>query len=558
LHPFKLNIGEGPPPQKSKWGTPPKPRVGIDRRGLKQMVYVGQLPTVNHIKDDYITYGRVTSQYAHHYGAASSILHELAGDKYYIVQPTKTNIENVIRGWDEKKPDTYQNFLSWSRATQFLSNKYGFLCRDSVSTTEEVDSYINYNKSPGYPANLWNIDTKAELVRDKMFLDWQGRFQYSEIPFYIASPKKEYLAWEDIAPTDMGGREKIRLFTIPPFHLLQQQLRFGKKISTRIKNFKWSAYGFNPYKGGVDLLANRLLSKPIRFFYDVSGWDKFLPLMKAVYAFLKLNNGYNSFSESLKKAYDWMETHSVSYFIKMYDGSVYQKKYGNASGSGTTTRDNILAHILIVSCFLMEAFYNKFGCWPTDQFLDEQIVQLFGDDSVCSVDEEFDYVLHPGFLDDFFSRFGMKLKFLKGGRDFPIEEMQFLGFTFRKIEGKYFPLFDTQRLATTMIYDGVQPLNRESFICRAFMLYFMSFSSDEYDIFKTAYHNLSQWYLTIGNLTATEEVFAHLGVLSDDEMFAFYQGLESSRLDGVFDTFLPPFMEEEGFKNFVPYESETN
>jgi hypothetical protein len=90
------------------------------------------------------------------------------------------------------------------------------------------------------------------------------------------------------------------------------------------------------------------------------------------------------------------------------------------------------------------------------------------------------------------------------------------------------------------------------------MLYFMSFSSDEYDIFKTAYYNLSQWYLTIGNLTTTEEVFAHLGVLSDDEMFAFYQGLESSRLDGVFDTFLPPFMEEEGFKNFVPYESETN
>jgi len=144
----------------------------------------------------------------------------------------------------------------------------------------------------------------------------------------------------------------------------------------------------------------------------------------------------------------------------------------------------------------------------------------------------------------------MKLKFLHGGLDYPLEKMQFLGFTFRKIDGHYYPLFDTTRLATTMLYDGIDSLNREAFISRAFVLYFMSFSSDDHIIFRQAYGNLLSVYRRFGDLTVAEDTFVTLGLLSQSDMKQIYQGLESSYLSSVFKFFSDP-MEEEGFKNFL-------
>lgn len=534
---------------KQKWGSYPLLRDTWDSWNFNNLELVGKVPTSSHLKDDDISYYRSMSKFSNYYGPFKQPLVDKAGEGYYIVRPIKANVDETLRSWDQKLDTTYENKPSFKLATQFLDKYYGVLCHDNVASVEEVCEYVDYNKSPGYPGNYWNINSKLELVRDVGYLKWWKENSYDFDPYYTISPKKEYQPIDDIRMKKDGGRQKIRLFTIPPYHLLFEQLRFGKRISLRLKQYKWSAYGFNPYRGGVNALANRLLTKRVRFFYDVSGWDKFLPLMKSVFDFVERNSDVNSYPPHIKRAYDWMKRHSTEYLVKLYDGSVFRKKYGNASGSGTTTRDNILAHIIIVAAFLIEAYHIKNGCYPSYSDLDSQIVQLFGDDSIMAVDEDYDYVLHDGFLEGFFKSLGMKLKFLHGGYDYPLEKMQFLGFTFRKIRGCYYPLFDTTRLATTMLYDGVDSLGREAFISRSFVLYFMSYSSDDHIIFRQSYENLLKEYRRFGDLSVAEDTFVTLGLLSETDMEQIYQGLESSYLSSVFNFFSDP-MEEEGFKNF--------
>lgn len=515
------------------------------------MEFVGTLPGRSNLKDIPDTYYRNRSQYATLYGMTATPLEDLAGNEYQISRPVLCNVENVIYSWDDKKPCTFQDDESFWRGINHLHQRYGCLCKNSVATSEETNEYIDYTKSPGYPANMWGIETKQKLVRDEFFLNWWTKeFKYSETPIYIASPKREYLPIGDLKLKSEGGKQKLRLFTIPPFHLLYEQIRFGKRISLRCKDFGWSAYGFNPYRGGVHKLAQMLLSKPIRLFYDISGWDKFLPIMKHIFHFIKTNNGYEEFPDYLKRAFDWMSTNSTDYLIKMHDGTTYFKRYGNASGSGTTTRDNILAHIVIVAGFLSQAYFNKFGVWPTNNQLSQQIVKLFGDDSIMAVDYDFERVLDEGFLESYFANFGMTLKFVYGGDNFPLEKMQFLGFYFKQIKGRWFPSYDAQRLATTMVYDGVDPLNRESFIGRAFILYFMSYASGHYPKFKTAYQTLLSNLADLGDLTETESTFLSIGVLRDEDIEGLYLGFESGILNvEFFNNFFQRLTEEDGFRN---------
>lgn len=513
------------------------------------MEFVGTLPGRSNLKNADNTYYRNRSQYSHLYGMTATPLEDLAGDEYQVSRPVLCNVENVIRSWDEKQPTCFENNQSFLNGLKHLHQRYGHLCKDSVATNEETNEYIDYTKSPGYPANMWGIETKAKLVKDEFFLDWYGKFKYSEIPIYIASPKREYLPLNDLKLKVDGGKQKLRLFTIPPYHLLFEQIRFGKRISLRCKDYGWSAYGFNPYRGGVDKLAKILLSKPIRLFYDISGWDKFLPIMRQIFEFVKTNNGYENFPPHLQRAFDWMSTNSTDYLIKMHDGTTYWKRYGNASGSGTTTRDNILAHIVIVAGFLSQAYFNKYGIWPTDKLLSEQIVKLFGDDNIMAVDYEFERILDDGFLQNYFGMFGMTLKFIHGGDNFPLEKMQFLGFYFKQINGHWFPAYDAQRLATTMIYDGVDALDRESFVGRAFVLYFMSYASGEYFKFKTAYEMLLRNLADLGDLTETEKTFLSIGSLRDDDIKGLYLGFEGFHNAEFFNTFFQQQLDGGGFRN---------
>nr|QDH87307.1 MAG: RNA-dependent RNA polymerase [Astroviridae sp.] len=376
---------------------------------------------------------------------------------------------------------------------------------------------------------------------DKGFQEYSATFSYDRPAFHKITPKVEMLPMENILAN------KCRLFVIPELLLVLKQLKFGKMISLRLKNYRWSAYGFNPYSGGVNRLARRLLSKRVRFFYDVSGWDKFLNLLKKIYEIIKKNCGYEHWTPEEKKEFDWMVENTINMDCVFYDGSVYRKTYGNGSGSGTTTRDNILAHIIIVACMLYKAYYDKYGVYPSPTLVEEQIVQLFGDDSICATDPEFDFVLNDGFVEDLFKSFGMKLKYFHGGYDYDLHKMEFLGFKFFETSLGWIPLYDEVRLASGMIYNGVHSNDREAVLSKIMVLSFMSYPCPKHALFRRYAMDVAEYYSAY-DLSPTERTMIDLiQHTTSNEMISVFLGLESSKVKVL--EFFSLALEEEGIKD---------
>lgn len=483
-----------------------------------------------------------------YYSPSFTVLKDLAADHFYIVNPNTEMIENVMRTWEDRPPFLL-DVPHFKAAVQYFEMFYAKqLFPDSIMSDEEVFENIDMTKSPGYPATLFQIRTKKQAYADPGFIKHKQDMYnngYNRPAFHKVTPKVEFLPSENI------DNNKCRLFVIPELLLLEQQIRYGKRISLALKEFRWSAYGFNPYCGGANRLAERLLTKRVRFYYDVSGWDKYLNILDVIFDKIRKFNGYYNMTKVQQREFDWMVENTIQMFCVFYDGSVYEKGYGNGSGSGTTTRDNILAHVLIMATILLTAYYEKYDRYPSPSFLASQIVYLFGDDSINSVDVEFDKVLEEGFVARIFAHFGMKLKFFYGGLDYPLEKMEFLGFTFQKHSFGYLPRYDVRRLATSMVYKGANSNDRESLLSKTFILMLMSFPSPEHPDFKKHAISVATQYQDEHDLTPTERVMIDLILTTTDTIaLSIFLGLESSN-SKVLEIFSLG-MEAEGIKELLP------
>jgi hypothetical protein len=320
------------------------------------------------------------------------------------------------------------------------------------------------------------------------------------------------------------------LFQIPSFELLYSQLKFGKRISLRLKEFHWSAYGFNPYAGGFERLARRLLKKPYRGCYDVSGWDKFLPLLKDIYQVL-LKRG--NIPESELEEFLWMVTNTCEFLLKLNNGNVICKDYGNASGSGCTTRDNIFGHIIIFAAGLYEAYLLKTGSAPPLSLVHDQLVHLYGDDNVYSVDEEFSLMCDEKFLGAHLGKYGLKLKFFFGGLNADLHTLSFLGASFKLKDNRWLPCYDVIRIATTMVYEQNE-LSLAQHLGKAFTLMVMSYPTDHFSVFYTAYANLVNSDIVQRNLDDPMiRSYAFVGVPEISSIVGFYTGSEANTLSDL-------------------------
>jgi len=389
-------------------------------------------------------------------------------------------------------------------------------------SSEDLASVIDYSKSAGYTASTCGLYTKGQLVNDKKFLlsDHNLRPELTQTWTKVA-PKVELRTKEDI----LDG--KIRLFFISEYHLVRSQLKFGKISSERLKMFGWSAFGFSPYRGGADKMARRLLTKRIRLCYDVSGWDKFIPLMKDLYGFI-IEHTRDWLSDGLVDEFKWMVENTVEFNIVLHDGSVFRKSYGNPSGSGTTTRDNTLMHILISATLLSEAYNRKYGTLPSMELLNEQVLYLFGDDSVYSVDDCFSELLNEEFVYEFFTRYGLKLKFLRCGENLPLEQLEFLGFNFVQEDGFYLPKYDVVRLAHSALHTNEQSDSLDAYLCKNFALTMMSYGDNLHrDTFIRAYQTLVESITAFDRQNPVISSLSALGPLDEEILHAFYTGMES-------------------------------
>jgi hypothetical protein len=460
-------------------------------------------------------------------------LKDIAGDKFFVVCPTETNYYKTVTSWDVKPEYRYSGTESHMFGMLFFEHYYRDIMQNCVATSEEICAYIDWTKSPGFPHTYFGFRTKEQLVlalADTMFYERTGT-----LTFWNVSGKVEFKNLADIE------ENKIRLFQIPAFELLFSQLKFGKRISLRLMNYEWSKYGFNPYSGGFNKLAETLLKKRYRGCYDVSGWDKFLPLLKDIYSVLKRQCGI---PEEDWDEFLWTVENTCEFMLKLRNGNVLLKDYGNASGSGCTTRDNIFGHVIIFAAGLFAAYKRKNGESPSFSLVRDQLVNLYGDDNVFAVDEEFSLMTDPEFLAGHLGNYGLKLKFFFGGLDADLHTLSFLGASFKKMpSGLWYPLYDVERLATTMIYES-DVLTLSQHLGKAFTLMVMSRPSDKFDIFHEAYRALVSSDLVRNNLEDPSiAAYAFVGTPSVHDIDAFFTGCESG--SGSFESlFLPELLHD--------------
>lgn len=487
------------------------------------MVVIGTLPSSD-LRHGPL-YRRPVSKFCHMYGSYETELKVLAGDTFAYVIPRPSNVGATISSFDNKPSCTYMGSSSHNFGLLFLSNVYGGLMSNCVAGPEEVSEYIDWTKSPGWPWTYLGLRTKQEFIQHFKTVV----FNPDSVPVWNMSGKMEAKEHEDIL------LNKIRVFIIPPIQLLWSQIKFGKRISLATKMFHWSYYGFNPYSGGFNRLAQRLLTKRWRGCYDVSGWDKFLPILSDVF---RIVESCSSIPEDLLPEFRWMVKNTVDFLSRSPNGHVLRRGYGNPSGSGTTTRDNIFAHIIIFAAGLFKAHLVKVGCEPSLNFVFQQAVALFGDDNVFSVDDEFSEICNPSFLSEHLMSYGLKLKFFHGGLDADLSVLSFLGAHFKNINGYWYPHYDVVRMATSMVYDQ-NKLNLEQHICKAFTLTVMAHPTADRDLFRSAYKQLLQNQLVIQDNSDTIRSFKVVGLPTLSEVDSFYKSFESSRKFEVFQGVAP-------------------
>jgi len=126
--------------------------------------------------------------------------------------------------------------------------------------------------------------------------------------------------------------------------------------------------------------------------------------------------------------------------------------------------------------------------------------------------------------------------------DADLSTLSFLGASFKCIDGIYFPQYDIQRLATTMIYEK-SSLTLGQHLSKAFTLMVMSRPSDEFMIFYEAYNHLVHSFEVCNSNDPTTRGFAFVGLPEVSSIDAFYLGSESSNIEDLVLCFLPDLLD---------------
>lgn len=391
---------------------------------------------------------------------------------------------------------------------------------------QETISRMELDKGPGFKYRNIGFRTRRELLDQPEFVEYLESENMDPMPVYKVVGKVEPELLHLIV-----DEKKVRTFIPPPIDLLYWQLRFFSPGNENIKMHWWSYYGFNPFAGGVNRLGQRLLSKKFRFMWDVKGYDRRVLLDHVL---RRRARNLRNLTPRQRLRLLWVIENTMKSFILLSNGDIVYKSHGNNSGSGTTTPNNIEVGMEMIVYMLVVAYWRTHHKMPTFTDVIEQIIALFGDDCVGGVDEEFRLMVDETFVREMFAHFGLELKMFVGGEDYPMEELTFLGFSFRKIDRYFFPFWDKHRLICAILYDMERtPLFK--YVQKFYSLLIMLYPHQEFDVFNDIYRE----FLVVhkDDPHPTVKVFVRAGTLQRHSLLRFYLGLEAG---GGFPIFLPP------------------
>lgn len=417
----------------------------------------------------------------------------------------------------------------------------------------------------GAPQNrILNPETGRNFINKGDYLNSQyGQEEMKKFyrDIFIAASKIEFLPLEEIKV------KKSRTYFIgnTPLVIRQKMMydRMDQLMCDKVENwFKcWSRYGFTRQYGGFNRLArahqkieeiatSRGLRKWVRHVTaDVSGWDRATPLMEMCYQLRK--ELYGEMTEEEQKLHDYIVECVVTPMFSTFQGEIYKRKTGNVSGSGKTTSDNTIMHIMMEFYLWISLFEQKNNRLPDYEDIVNHIVNsLYGDDNIGSFiicDWVPDEVVDK---DEYFTsqyiaiyqEFGLTIKRTAYNIQDNLQGLEFLG---------GFLHYDTEtdmwlakprisKVATTLCYqlEGARTVEQYSSIIQAISALVWHIPGDDCDIIRRYLQVLSQRIILEDEdeLSSNDSFFLTSVVLGNLNLKTLMLGLEGKLFFGQNDS----------------------
>lgn len=422
-----------------------------------------------------------------------------------------------IMKMDKEAVHLYEEDPYFEQALEFVVKKIGpHFKQQPRPSSEMVMTDFPMTTSPGFPWTNLGHKTKEDALSDPGFWEFQARMT-EYVPIWRVAPKTdEWLHIDDLR------KGKIRTFIIPPVHFFLAQRELFYCQNEALKEFWWSAYGFNPYYGGTNRLAQELLRNPRKIVYDVRGWDRLLPIMPKVYSHLRMPYVKHP-DEQLKEHVAEQTCFST---LLLPNGHLVEKDHGNNSGSGNTTTDNILAHMVILVHVLMVLFQGD------EKMVEAAIARLFGDDSVLSIpecditDEAVEEVFRR-----VFGMYGLELDPFVITTD--LEKCEFLGFRFKQEGELWVPEYKLGRIAAAFAFSR-EKQNPMAQLSKMYSLMIMSAGSGEevYNKFRAVYKNVKTQLKDTPH-AASLKAWLKSPTPRYSDVINFYTGMEATSVNDI-------------------------
>lgn len=288
--------------------------------------------------------------------------------------------------------------------------------------------------SATFPFTVFGFKNKGEVLSFPEFWEWFWK-PWAHPCITRVSGKVEYLSIHDIRV-----EQKIRTFLVCCLTLILWQFCFTKLADAAMMRFNPGGirYGYVFQFGGFHALMKQYEGYFVHT-WDVKGYDRRLPLMSEVW---RLRLKYIRIPDWAKPYARWVARESCQGHILLPNGDVVFCAHGNKSGSGSTTGDNCISHLIIKNYLdaLIEIGRNV--------YLDTK-TSIYSDDIISA----YRFQLDEAFVKMVYSHFGYEIQ------DFQVTYgpvgIAFLGARcFQKEyygERYYLPAYDSARIYASLV-----------------------------------------------------------------------------------------------------------
>lgn len=381
--------------------------------------------------------------------------HSVDRAKWGLPEPNKEAAYLSLAKYAKDVPGmSSKQVVAMNTACQWMERHFGpYMLCSRVKTQEEVVAGLDLTTSAGFPWNkkyankremIENMSEFSQFMQD----DWD-RLKSDEYVAVFGNSLKE-----EVRPQEKIDANSIRTFTAGPIEMTIHGNRLFEDMNERFyaSHLKTaSVVGFSTQYRGWDELISKLRAHPNGFALDESQYDSSLraylmwacaefrwhmlrPEDQSVDNFMRLRIYYRNLVNTL---------------IITSDGVFVLKKGGNPSGSVNTISDNtLILFILLAYGWIMNAPSDMLSLGDFEENL---ALALCGDDNTWTVSDKAVLFFNAKSLIGVWKEIGITTT-TDSLIPRPVEELDFLSAYTVYVDGVAVPLYNRNKLLTSLLY----------------------------------------------------------------------------------------------------------